>query len=136
LTDSSQIHQTSNTPSVPPSSSMLSKLRPNNVQFGRSQSQADLLVSSKQTQQRTISNNSFGVGASHSQSTSTTSSNDHIIPTTNKTPPSSATTALMMINKHHSNNPSSSLPTVSNHHHHHHHANKISLSDKQHSNHT
>lgn len=125
MTDSSQIRQ---------SSTILSKLKPNNVQFGRSQSHADLLASTKQ---RTTSNHSNGLGVSTSPSTPTTSSNNHIIPTSSKTPPSSATTALMMINKHHSNNSTSSLPSISNnHHHHHHHSNKISLSDKQHSNHT
>jgi hypothetical protein len=134
LTDSSQIRQTSNAPSVPSSSTILSKLRPNNVQFGRSQSQADLPYSSKLSQQRTTSNNSLGTNVLSSPSTSATPSNDHLAPGVSKTPPSSATTALTMINKHYKNNSSSSLPTVSNHHRH--HANKISLSDKQYSNHT
>ena len=110
---------------------MLSKLRTSNLQFGRSQSQADLPSASKQTQQRITSNNLLVAGASPSPSTPTTPSNDHPRPTISKTPPSSATAALMMINKHHPNNSSSSsLPTISNHHH----ANKVSLSDKRYSN--
>ncbi|CAF1569831.1 unnamed protein product [Rotaria magnacalcarata] len=133
LTDSSQIRQTSNTPSVPSSSTTLSKLGTRNIQFGRSQSHADLLSSPKLTHQRTVSNNSLAMGAFPSSSTSTPPSSGHITPTLNKTSPSSATTALMMIHKNHSKNSSSSLPTISNRHHHTH---NISLSDKRYSNHT
>ncbi|CAF4210161.1 unnamed protein product [Rotaria sp. Silwood2] len=133
LTDSNQSRQKSNTPSVPPSSTTLSKLRTNNIQFGRSQSQADLLSSPKLTHKRTISNNSLVVGAFPSPSTPTPPSSGHITPTLSKTPPSSTTTALMMIHKNHSKNSSSSLPTISSRHD---HANKISLSDKRYSNHT
>ncbi|CAF1329604.1 unnamed protein product [Rotaria sordida] len=133
LNDSNLIRQTSNTPSVPPSSTTLSKLRTSYIQFGRSQSQADLLSSPKLTHKRTISNNSLVVGAFPSPSTPTPPSSGRITPTLSKTPPSSATTALMMIHKNYSKNSCSSLPTISNRHH---HANKISLSDKRYSNHT
>ncbi|CAF3357847.1 unnamed protein product [Rotaria sp. Silwood1] len=133
LTDSNQMRQTSNTPLVPPSSTILSKLRTSNIQFGRSQSQADLLSSPKLAHKRTISNNSLVVGAFPSPSTPTPPSSGHITPTLSKTPPSSTTTALMMIDKNHSKNSSSSLPTISNRYH---HTNKISLSDKRYSNHT
>ena len=137
LPDSNQVRPVPSTPSVPPSSTIATKLRPNHVHFNRSQSQADLIASSKLAQQRATSNNSLGLQSSPSPSTPATPSTDHIRTTICKTPPSSANAALMMINKHHpTNSSSSSLPSISTHHHHHHHANKISLSDKHYSSHS
>lgn len=113
----------STSPSVPSSSILLSRFRSTHVQFSRSHSQVDLLTSSsKVSQQRTTS-----------PSTPTTPLNNQNRSNQNKTPPSSSTAALFMINKHQSkNSSSSSLPTISNHHH----ANKLTLNDKQYSNHT
>lgn len=129
LNESSQTRQTLNNSSVVP----LSNLSTSNIHFGRSQSHADLLSSPKPMQKRTISNNSLLTEACPSPSTPTPPSSGHITPTLSKTPSSSTATALMMIHKHHSKNSSSSLPTISNRHQ---HAHKISLSDKQYSNHT
>jgi hypothetical protein len=136
LTDSSQSRQTFNSPSV--SSTIVTKLRPDNVRLGRSQSQADLPFSSKfsslRQQQRGVVNGSTDVLVSPSPSMVIPTANGDTIPALSKTPPSSTTTALMMINKHYVNNPSSSLPTMSNHHQN--NAKKIPLYDKRHSNHT
>ncbi|CAF4383135.1 unnamed protein product [Rotaria sp. Silwood2] len=121
LTDSSQSRLTFNSPSFVSSSTTLSRLRAGNVRLGRSQSQADMALSSKyssprqQHYQRTILNSTLNNGVSSSSNFVGSSSNGHTIENLSKSPPTSTTTALMMINKHYTNNQSSSLPTMSNH---------------------
>ncbi|CAF1058594.1 unnamed protein product [Rotaria sp. Silwood1] len=132
LTDSSQSRLTFNSPSFVSSSTISSKLRANNVRLGRSQSHADIVLSSKysspprqQQYQRTVLNGSNPIGALPSSNIFNSSSNGNTISTIPKGPPSSTTTALMMINKHYSNNSSSSsFPTMSNHHQQHYNTKK------------
>ncbi|CAF1238644.1 unnamed protein product [Adineta steineri] len=109
-----------NISSIPSLQTISSRFRSNNLPFDRSQSQGDLILTSRSSQQRLSTNNSLGLGTSPSQSSIT--------------PRSSVTTTVMMLKKNRSNDSTSSLPSISNHHHH--HTNKISLADKHYSNHS
>lgn len=139
VSNSNQIRQTFNSPSAASSSTIVAKLRPSNVRRGRSQSQADLYLSSKlsltrQTQHpRSSLNGLIDTGNSPSPSIIIPYTNGHKTPNLSKTPISSTTTALMMINKQYSNNSSTSLPPITNHHQH--NTKTISFYEKRHCNH-
>lgn len=121
-------------PSVSIPSASVSKLRSVNVRRGRSQSHADLNLSSKcssirQTQhQRTLLNDINNIDDS------SISSNGHTTPTLSKTPISATATALMMINKQYTNSPSPCLPHILNHHQH--NTKSMSFYQKRYSEHT
>ncbi|CAF4060266.1 unnamed protein product [Rotaria magnacalcarata] len=139
LIDSNQSRQTFNSSSFLSSSTTSSKIRPGNVRLGRSQSQAEIVLSSKyssprqQQYRRTILNDSINIGVTPSSDVLNPPSNSSTIANLPNSPPSSTATALMMINKHYSNSPSSSsLPTMSRDQHD--NTKKISSYDKRPSN--
>ncbi|CAF3641067.1 unnamed protein product [Rotaria socialis] len=139
LIDSNQSRQTFNSSSFLSSSTTLSKIRPSNVRLGRSQSQAEIVLSSKyssprqQQYRRAVLNDSINIGVTPSSDVLNLPSNSSTIANLPNSSPSSTATALMMINKHYSNSPSSSsLPTMSRDHHD--NTKKISSYDKRHSN--
>jgi len=138
VTNSSHVRQTFYSPLIPSSSTIVTRLRANNVRRGFSQSQADLYLSSKlflscQSQnQRTSLNGVIDIDNSHSPSILTPCSNGQNTPTLSKTPISATTTALMMINKQYSNSTTPCLPPIINHHPH--NTKSVSFYEKRHSN--